>query len=78
MSNCLFLATTDEALVRAAALLELWGSGFVEPVNAPPKPFHILSQQLMALVFKSVGLADVHSRTGSPTFRRFRSSQPSK
>ena len=55
-SNCLFLATTDEALVRAAALLELWSSGFVEPVNAPPKPFHILAQQLMALVLQERGV----------------------
>ena len=55
-SNCLFLATSDEGLLRAAALLELWGSGFVEPVNAPPKPFHILAQQLMALVLQERGI----------------------
>lgn len=36
-SNCLFLATSDEGLLRAAALLDLWGRGFVEPVHAPPK-----------------------------------------
>ena len=55
-SNCLFLATSDEGLLRAAALLELWGSGFVEPVKAPPKPFHILAQQLMALVLQERGI----------------------
>jgi ATP-dependent helicase Lhr and Lhr-like helicase len=55
-SNCLFLATGDEALLRAAAILELWGSGFVEPVIAPPKPFHILAQQLMALVLQERGI----------------------
>ena len=55
-SNCLFLATNDEGLLRAAALLELWGRGFVEPVNAPPKPFHILAQQLMALVLQERGI----------------------
>ncbi len=55
-SNCLFLATSDEGLLRAAALLELWAGGFVEPVNAPPKPFHILAQQLMALVLQERGI----------------------
>ncbi len=55
-SNCLFLATSDEGLLRAAALLDLWGRGFVEPVNAPPKPFHILAQQLMALILQERGI----------------------
>ena len=55
-SNCLFLATSDEGLLRAAALLDLWSRGFVEPVNAPPKPFHILAQQLMALVLQERGI----------------------
>ncbi len=55
-SNCLFLATTDEGLLRAAALLDLWREGFVEPVAAPPKPFHILAQQLMALVLQERGV----------------------
>jgi ATP-dependent Lhr-like helicase len=55
-SNCLFLATSDEGLLRAAALLELWGRGYVESVNAPPKPFHILAQQVMALVLQERGI----------------------
>jgi ATP-dependent Lhr-like helicase len=54
--NCLFLATTDEGLLRAAALLELWQEGFVEPVVASPKPYHILAQQLMALVLQERGI----------------------
>ena len=56
LSNCLFLATSEEGLLRAAALLHLWGNGYVEPVNAPPKPFHILAQQLMALVLQERGI----------------------
>jgi ATP-dependent Lhr-like helicase len=55
-SNCLFLATTDEVLLRAAALVRLWGQGFVEPVKAPPKPYHILVQQLMALCLQERGI----------------------
>jgi ATP-dependent helicase Lhr and Lhr-like helicase len=55
-SNCLFLATTDEGLLRAAAVLDLWQQGFIEPVVSPPKPFHILAQQLMALVLQERGV----------------------
>lgn len=55
-SHCLFLATNDDGLLRAAALLDLWNQGYVEPVNAPPRPFHILAQQLMALVLQEQGV----------------------
>jgi ATP-dependent Lhr-like helicase len=54
--NCLFLATNDDALVRAAALVELWSSGYVEPVLTPPEPYHILAQQLMALLLQERGV----------------------
>lgn len=56
VSNCLFLATTEEALLRAMALVRLWGRGFVEPVAAPAKPYHILAQQLMALCLQERGI----------------------
>ena len=54
--NCLFLATTDDGLLRSAALLDLWQEGFVEPVVAPPRPAHILAQQLMALTLQEKGV----------------------
>lgn len=54
--NCLFLATNDEGLMRAAALIDLWTSGYVEPVKAPPAPYHILAQQLMALILQESGI----------------------
>src|SRR4051812_39618948 len=54
--NCLFLATSDEALLRAAGLIELWGRGFVEPAVPPPRPMHILAQQLMALALQERGI----------------------
>lgn len=54
--NCLFLATSDDGLLRAAALVELWQRGYVEPVEAPPCPYHILAQQLMALVLQERGI----------------------
>src|SRR5207247_515892 len=55
---------------------DLWGHGYVEPVHAPPKPFHILAQQLMALILQERGigrraflewLADVPAFSAMPT-----------
>ncbi len=34
--NCLMLATKTDRLLQAAALTELWESGFVEPIVPPP------------------------------------------
>jgi ATP-dependent Lhr-like helicase len=47
--NCLFLALGQDALLHAAALLELWGRGYVEPVVPPPEPRHVVAQQMLAL-----------------------------
>jgi ATP-dependent Lhr-like helicase len=55
-ANCLFLATNDEGFLRAAAVIELWQAGYVEPVRAPAKPYHVLAQQLMALVLQQGGV----------------------
>jgi ATP-dependent Lhr-like helicase len=55
-TNCLFLATSDEGLLRSAAIIDLWKHGYVEPVQAPPHPYHILSQQLMALILQERGM----------------------
>jgi ATP-dependent Lhr-like helicase len=51
-SNCLFLATNDYALLQAAGIIDLWMSGYVEDVVAPPVPYHVLAQQLFALVLQ--------------------------
>jgi ATP-dependent Lhr-like helicase len=53
----LFLATRDEALLQAAGLIDLWSSGYVEPIEPPPAPYHILAQQLMALILQEKGVA---------------------
>lgn len=50
--NALFLATDQAALLRSAGLLHLWGTGFVEPVVAPPSPRHIAAQQFLALALQ--------------------------
>ena len=54
--NCLFLATDDDALIRAAGLLELWSRGYVEPITPPAYPAHILAQQIMALALQEKGI----------------------
>jgi ATP-dependent helicase Lhr and Lhr-like helicase len=54
--NCLFLATNDEGLLRAAGLVGLWRSGYVEPAVPPPLPLHILAQQLLALGLQERGV----------------------
>jgi ATP-dependent Lhr-like helicase len=51
--NMLFLATGDGLpLLQAAGLLHLWAGGFVEPVEAPPLPLHLLAHQLLAYVIQ--------------------------
>ena len=55
--NYLFLATNQDALIRAAGLIQLWSDGYVEPVKPPRSPFHIFAQQLMALALQEGGIA---------------------
>lgn len=68
--NCLFLATKEDAFLRALALLELWRDGFVEPIIPPPEPLHIYAQQVMALTLQEQGIiaqdisAWLHGMTG--------------
>jgi ATP-dependent Lhr-like helicase len=50
--NTLFLATSLDGLLDAAAVLLLWKRGFVEEVVAPPHPRHLAAQQLLALALQ--------------------------
>lgn len=50
--NMTFLATNDEDLLRAAALLLLLEDGYVEPVTAPPAPRHVAAQQIIGLALQ--------------------------
>ncbi|MGG2459213.1 DEAD/DEAH box helicase [Streptomyces sp. RGM 3693] len=56
--NCLFLATDEDGLLGAAALLLLWSRGWVEPVVAPPEPRHIVAQQVLALCLQEHRVGD--------------------
>ncbi len=54
--NCLYLTTTPDALLHAAAIISLWEDGFVEPIKAPREPFHLFAQQLLALSLQNRGI----------------------
>ncbi|MFK3981384.1 DEAD/DEAH box helicase [Micromonospora sp. NPDC050397] len=58
LRNCLFLTRSGDALLEAAALLVLWGRGWVEPVVAPPEPRHIVAQQMLALCLQEHRVGD--------------------
>jgi len=55
--NCTFLVTKDTAVVQAAAILQLYREGFVEPVRPSSRAYHILAHQLMSLAVQYSGLA---------------------
>lgn len=54
--NCLFLATSDQGFLQAAALIHLWTSGYVEPVDPPPCPYHVLTQQILGILLQEKGM----------------------
>jgi ATP-dependent Lhr-like helicase len=56
--STLFIATTGEGLLRAVAINRLFMKGYVEPVHPPPLPYHLLVQQLFALILERGGETD--------------------
>jgi ATP-dependent Lhr-like helicase len=54
--QALILATGDDALLRAAAVLLRWSEGYLEPIIPPPAPLHLVAQQLMALSLQEGGI----------------------
>ncbi len=56
VKNCLFLATSELSLLQAAGLVELWQSGYVEPIMPPPEPYHVLVQQILGLLLQEKGI----------------------
>jgi ATP-dependent Lhr-like helicase len=50
--NCLFLATSPEALLQSAALVELWREGHVEPIKPPDVPYHLFAQQVLTILLQ--------------------------
>ncbi len=54
--HALVLATSDDAMLRAAAVLLRWAEGYVEPIIPPPAPLHLVAQQLLALSLQESGV----------------------
>jgi ATP-dependent Lhr-like helicase len=55
-TNCTFLAVNDDSLWRAAALIRLYRSGFVESVRLQRRSAHLLAHQLLALAIQEGGV----------------------
>ncbi|HEX4862496.1 MAG TPA: DEAD/DEAH box helicase [Acidimicrobiales bacterium] len=54
--GALVLATGDDAMLRSAAVLLRWSEDYVEPIEAPTAPLHILAQQVVALSLQESGI----------------------
>jgi ATP-dependent Lhr-like helicase len=54
--------------LRAAGLLELFDAGYVEPVIAPRRPYHLLSQQVLAQILQHKGVTKSTWLKGQETF----------
>jgi ATP-dependent helicase Lhr and Lhr-like helicase len=52
----LFLTTNDEAFLLACAITTLWREKYVEHITPPPLPWHMVAQQMMALVLERPGV----------------------
>src|SRR5699024_5369247 len=50
--NMLFLGTQEEEFLRACGLLLLWSEGYVEPVQPPSTPYHVVAQQILGLTLQ--------------------------
>jgi ATP-dependent Lhr-like helicase len=56
-ANCTFLATDDDALLRAAAIIDLFRNGYVEPAGPSAWSPHVLAHQAIALSMQEQGSA---------------------
>jgi ATP-dependent Lhr-like helicase len=54
--NCTFLATTDAAVLQAAAILRLFAEGWVEPVRPAYRAHHILAHQILGVAVEKHGV----------------------
>ncbi len=71
--NCLFLATSDESLLQAAAMVRLWKTGFVEPIEPPSDPIHLFAQQVLASVLQNDGVPVADAAATDERLTAFRS-----
>lgn len=53
--NCTFLATEEDGLLRAAAIVRLFRRGFIEPIPIERKAAHLLAHQILAMTVQVEG-----------------------
>lgn len=51
--NCLFLTTSDAALLLALGVCRLWADGWVEPAEPPGSPWNVVAQQALLTLVES-------------------------
>jgi ATP-dependent helicase Lhr and Lhr-like helicase len=56
--NCVFLATSETSLLMTLAIVSLWKSGYVEQVRSPAEPWHVVLQQMLALLLEHGALPE--------------------
>lgn len=56
-ANCTFFATNDDALLQAAAIINLFRNGYVEPAGPSTWSPHVLAHQAIALAMQEQGSA---------------------
>jgi ATP-dependent Lhr-like helicase len=54
--NCTFLCTSDNAVLQAAAIVDLYRRSWVEPVEPSRRAAHILAHQILALAIDRGGI----------------------
>lgn len=55
--NCTFLATDDDSLLRASAIIDLFKRGYIEPAAPSTWTPHVLAHQAIALAMQEQGSA---------------------
>ncbi len=53
--NCTFLATEEEGLLQAAAIVRLFRRGYIEPIPLSHRAAHLLAHQLLAMTVQVEG-----------------------
>jgi ATP-dependent Lhr-like helicase len=66
--NLTLLATDEQGLLFGSAVLLAWSRGYIEPVQPPPMPLHLVGQQVLALALQEhqIGNATWKEWLGSP------------
>ncbi|MGF6858483.1 DEAD/DEAH box helicase [Paraburkholderia sp. CI3] len=50
--SCLFLTTSEQGLLTALGVCQLWSMGWVEAAIPPPEPWNVVAQQMLLLTLE--------------------------